>query len=125
MLIGYISLVVSIIIGLYISNRLHTTIAKLKNATNEIGRGNLDTRIDINTKDEIEELGNAFNKMTQDLKTSLDKQKITQEQLKKSLQEKTYFFGKFIIVSRIICRSFPVFSFFRLKMSKTKNSLKS
>ena len=88
MLIGYISLVVSILIGLYISNRLHTTIAKLKDATNEIGRGNLDTRIDINTKDEIEDLGNAFNKMTQDLKTSLDKQKIAQEQLKKSLQEK-------------------------------------
>lgn len=88
LLVGFSSFVVAISIGLFISNRLSASIVKLKNASNEIGKGNLGTLIDINTKDEIEELGQAFNKMTQDLKTSLNEQKIANEQIQKSLQEK-------------------------------------
>ncbi|NJD51721.1 MAG: HAMP domain-containing protein [Candidatus Methanoperedens sp.] len=85
---GFISFVLAISIGLFISNRLSFPIVKLKNASNEIGKGNLETIIDINTKDEIEELGHAFNKMTHDLKMSLHEQKIANEQIQKSLQEK-------------------------------------
>ena len=85
---GFISFVVAILIGLFISNRLSSPIVKLKNASNEIGKGNLETIIDINTKDEIEDLSIAFNKMTHDLKTSLNEQKIANEQIQKSLLEK-------------------------------------
>ncbi|CAG0994263.1 partial putative sensor histidine kinase pdtaS, partial [Flavobacteriales bacterium] len=88
LLVGFSSFVVAISIGLFISNRLSASIVKLKNASNEIGKGNLGTLIDINTKDEIEELGQAFNKMTHDLKTSINEQKIANQQIQKSLQEK-------------------------------------
>ncbi|CAG1000705.1 MAG: HAMP domain-containing protein [Candidatus Methanoperedens sp.] len=88
LLIGFISFVVAISIGLYISRSLHTTISKLKNATHEISNGNLDTKIEINSKDEIEDLSIAFNQMTQDLKTSINEHKIANRQIQKSLQEK-------------------------------------
>lgn len=41
-----------------------------RNAANIIGKGNLDTKIKIKSKDEIMELAGAFNKMTDDLKKS-------------------------------------------------------
>ena len=88
LLVGIFSFGVAISIGLYISHSLHTTISKLTNATHEISNGNLDTKIDINSKDEIEDLSIAFNQMTQDLKTSINEQKIANRQIQKSLQEK-------------------------------------
>ena len=39
----------------------------------ELGRGNLDVRIDVRRKDEIGRLGAAFNKMTVDLRESIEK----------------------------------------------------
>jgi len=46
----------------------HVVIKPLKNLeemTTEIGRGNLDVRVNINTGDEFEKLGNAFNDMAE------------------------------------------------------------
>jgi len=47
-------------------------IQNLAKGANEIARGNLDYAISIKTKDEIGDLGTAFNKMTTDLKRSRD-----------------------------------------------------
>lgn len=69
---GFFVLISAISTGIFISNRLSTSIVKLKNASVEIGKGNLDTRIDIRTKDEIEELSHIFNKMAIDLKKSMN-----------------------------------------------------
>ncbi len=71
-LLGFFTFLVAISTGFFISNRLSTPIINLKNASIEIGKGNLDTIIDIKTKDEIEDLSTSFNKMTQDLKKSND-----------------------------------------------------
>jgi len=87
-LLGLLTFLTAISTGVFISNRLSTPIINLKNASIEIGKGNLDTIIDIKTEDEIEDLSKSFNKMTQDLKKSNDETISANEKIKKSLEEK-------------------------------------
>lgn len=51
-------------VGFFVSRSISKPIKKLYLATQEVEKGNYDIRIDINTNDEIEELGNAFNRTT-------------------------------------------------------------
>jgi signal transduction histidine kinase len=51
-------------IGTYISGSLSTPVKQLHTATEQVEEGNFKTRVDIKTRDELEELGNTFNKMT-------------------------------------------------------------
>lgn len=53
--------------GFSISRSISKPIIRLKDAALEIGKGKLDTRIDIKSKDEVAILAQAFNKMTYDL----------------------------------------------------------
>ena len=48
-------------------------ILTFRNASKIIGKGDLDTKIDIYSKDEIGQLSKSFNQMTKDLKKSRDK----------------------------------------------------
>jgi light-regulated signal transduction histidine kinase (bacteriophytochrome) len=85
------------VFGAAITNSITKPIIKLKDAMTEIGRGDFDTQIDIESKDEIGQLAACFNKMTEDLKgttTSIAKlneeitmRKETQEALKKTQNE--------------------------------------
>lgn len=45
-------------------------IVAIRNATNEIGKGNLDTKINIKSHDELGDLAHAFNRMTVEMKES-------------------------------------------------------
>lgn len=65
-------IIVGIFFSFLFSKLLVKPINELKNAANEIAEGNLDTKIDIKSKDEIGELAASFNKMTQDLRVSRD-----------------------------------------------------
>ncbi|CAN2044862.1 two-component system, NtrC family, sensor kinase [Candidatus Magnetomoraceae bacterium gMMP-13] len=65
-----IALIIALIIGIYISYSISRPITKLKDTAIEIGRGKLDIKINIKLKDEIGDLANSFNKMTEDLKKS-------------------------------------------------------
>jgi PAS domain S-box-containing protein len=53
--------------GFSISRSISKPIIRLKDAALEIGKGKLDTRVDIKTKDEVAILAQAFNRMTYDL----------------------------------------------------------
>lgn len=53
----------------WISNRITKPVLALYQGANRVGTGDLDHRIDIKTGDELEELAQAFNSMTSDLKT--------------------------------------------------------
>lgn len=72
---AYIIIIVSTIftiftvffLGFYISRSVSRPIVHLTNAALEIGRGQLDTKIDIKSKDEIGVLADAFNRMAYDL----------------------------------------------------------
>jgi phosphoserine phosphatase RsbU/P len=55
-----------------ISKLINTPIKRLTSDVSQLALGNLDTRIEINSKDELGQLAEAFNKMTSDLKKSIE-----------------------------------------------------
>src|SRR4030043_2437404 len=63
------SVIASIIIYLF-SRTISMPIVKLSNASLEVGKGNLDVKLEVTSKDEIGKLTAAFNKMVSDLKES-------------------------------------------------------
>ena len=68
----YLTLAFSMLIGILASVLITKSITRplriLKNAANKIGSGNLDTSIEINSRDEIGQLANTFNQMAVNLK---------------------------------------------------------
>lgn len=54
--------------GIYLSARITAPVLALKKQAEEIGRGNLDLKIELKTGDELEHLADTFNLMTDDLK---------------------------------------------------------
>jgi PAS domain S-box-containing protein len=74
-LIMLLSFALAIIAGIYLSRRIARPIISLRDAAVRIGKGRLDTQIEIRKEDEIGDLAAAFNQMTQDLQrttTSID-----------------------------------------------------
>ncbi|CAG0973297.1 putative sensor histidine kinase pdtaS [Methanosarcinales archaeon] len=67
-----IALISSMVIGIVIDRSISNPIYKLKDAAINIRKGNLGTKIDIRSNDEIGELSNEFNRMAQDLQKSND-----------------------------------------------------
>jgi len=61
-------IMLAVLIGLSISHSISAPIRKLERATVEIGKGKLDTKIKIESNDEIGQLAASFRKMTEDLK---------------------------------------------------------
>jgi len=59
------------VISFFISKTISKPISKLKDAAEKIGRGNLDTPIDLKSKDEIGQLAGSFEKMSQDLNNAI------------------------------------------------------
>ena len=69
-----ISLCSVFLLSFWISHSISKPLNKLTRAALTIGRGNLETRIDITSKDEVGILADAFNRMTNDLsKTTVSK----------------------------------------------------
>ncbi len=60
-------------LGFYLAKGITVPIEKLIAATSEIAKGNLDVRVDYETKDEFNTLINEFNRMAGDLKENRDK----------------------------------------------------
>jgi len=70
LIVYFFTLSLSLTIGLYISRSISRPVNQLRDASREIGKGKLDTQINIRSNDEIGELAAAFNKMTADLRQS-------------------------------------------------------
>lgn len=90
-----ISLIVTtfaILIGLFISRSIAMPVIELKAATAEIGKGNLDTQIEIKSNDEVGQLAASFKKMVGDLKKtttsigSLNREIAERRQAEKTLE---------------------------------------
>lgn len=58
-----VAIILSILLGLFISNSIKRPVGELLEAARRIADGNLDVSIDIDSKDEIGELGLAFSHM--------------------------------------------------------------
>jgi sigma-B regulation protein RsbU (phosphoserine phosphatase) len=81
-----------------LSRMITRPIKELKKGSEIIGTGNLDYVVNINTADEIEDLGNSFNKMAVDLKSHV-------ETIRRSTAE-TERFQKELEIARGIQQSF-------------------
>ncbi len=69
-----LSLLSILILGLWVSNYLSKPLRQLADAALKIGKGQLETRIDIQSRDEVGILADAFNRMATDLsKTTVSK----------------------------------------------------
>jgi PAS domain S-box-containing protein len=74
-LIILLSFALAIIFGVFLSRRIAKPIISLRDAAVRIGKGRLDTQIEIKKEDEIGDLAAAFNQMTENLRkttTSID-----------------------------------------------------
>jgi len=69
---AFLFLIFIIIIAFALARIIVRPILLLKNASDELSSGNLDVRVEINSKDEIQLLGEAFNHMALNLKISRD-----------------------------------------------------
>jgi methyl-accepting chemotaxis protein len=82
-------LVGAVMLALYISRKISSPIIELSNVVGKIAKGDLRNKLNLNSKDEIGELGKAVNVMTSEL-GSLIKQLVTSsEQVAASSEELT------------------------------------
>ncbi len=64
------AILISIFLSLVLTEKVVSPLLQLRKAIKEITEGNLDQNISITTGDEIEEIGNEFNRMAQKLQES-------------------------------------------------------
>lgn len=62
-----IAFAISLIASDFFASSIIYPVKKLHDATTEVGKGNFKTKVTINTNDELNELGDSFNKMTEEL----------------------------------------------------------
>lgn len=65
-----VGLLLSVIASVYLARRMVQPIRALREGAAQIGAGRLEQRLDVRTGDELQELGEQFNKMAADLKES-------------------------------------------------------
>lgn len=87
MIMGFLLAIVS---GFYLSGRIIKPIIKLRDVAIEIGKGNLNTKIKIETKNEIGELASTFNQMLHDLKKSRKKVQEYSRGLERKVKQRTW-----------------------------------
>jgi two-component system sensor histidine kinase/response regulator len=86
---------IAVIAGIYLSQRITKPITDLCAATRRISQGNLDTRIDVKSKDEIGELASSFNQMMADLKrTTVSRDELAQEVFERKNAQKALWEAK-------------------------------
>jgi len=94
-IIATISIFILIFSFLFLLRRsIVKPIIKFRDAAEVIGTGNLDAKIDIDSRDELGELANAFNQMAKDLKESRDKVEDYNIILENLLDRKDEFIGQ-------------------------------
>lgn len=84
-----LGIILAILVGIQLSKRITKPIISLRDAAVEIGEGKLDTKIEIKTRDEIEELASAFGQMTKDLQESRVELEKYSKELEKKVGERT------------------------------------
>jgi len=91
-LISFIGIILLVISLVYILRKIIVNpIIDFKNKSKMIARGNLDTHIDVKSKDEIGELASAFNDMVLSLKESVEKIEYYTHSLKENRDKVKYY----------------------------------
>lgn len=84
-----LALVGAICLGFLISGNIRKSVGILKEATIKIGEGNLDEVIKLKSDDEMAQLAEAFNMMSQNLKMSSHELRTVNDKLQCEIEEKT------------------------------------
>jgi len=88
-IISLVVTILAVLLGLFISTSISKPVMKLRDAATEIGKGNLDTQIEVKSNDEIGELAASFNDMAGKLKESYAHLKESHAQLEERVKERT------------------------------------
>jgi signal transduction histidine kinase len=90
LLIYFVAFVIlGALVSLIVSGSITRPIIRLRDATIQIGKGKLNTKIPVKPGDEIGELASAFRKMTQNLRESRREVEKRAAELEKSVQDRT------------------------------------
>lgn len=79
----------SLLITAYLARRIAAPIGHLVRVTQDIAEGNLDHRVDISTRDEINDLATAFNQMLERLRQSRQEIEHYQQNLEAQVEQRT------------------------------------
>lgn len=99
-------IVVASVLGFFMSKRMTNPLTELNRGTHLIGAGNLNHHLVIETGDEIEELAEAFNFMTEELKKYIENLRITSAE-KEKIESELKIANK--IQTSMLPRIFPPF----------------
>lgn len=87
--IGFISVVISTIIGVFMARHFTSPISEFLRDVNLIAEGDFSHRININSKDELEQLAGRFNLMAEKLEEQREKLITWNEELKMEVEKRT------------------------------------
>jgi signal transduction histidine kinase len=87
LLIFIVTVLTSIIIAWVLSRWITVPVQQLSAASEEVARGDLGVRVDLKGRDEIGNLADAFNKMTESLRDARDKIEAQQARLRSTNEE--------------------------------------
>jgi len=82
-ILSIVVITLAVLLGIALSKLLTAPIKQLVKGTNEISHGNLDYRIKVPSQDEIGELAQSFNLMTDNLQKELSERKHAEDRLRK------------------------------------------
>lgn len=86
---GFFVVAISFLLCLILYNFVTKPMSLLVDGMNKLSRGDMDYRINLNTKDEIGMLANSFNSMVDELKQYRDKMENWTKNLEEEVQKKT------------------------------------
>jgi signal transduction histidine kinase/CheY-like chemotaxis protein len=81
--------VLSVLLVIVFAYLISKPIVKLKNAANEVSKGNLDTKVKFKSNDELGQLAESFNRMTENLKKSRETIENNTRTLEKKVAQRT------------------------------------
>lgn len=81
LIVCFIVLAIGIVIGFILARHISVPVLALRDAALKVGQGDRTQQVQSTSKDEIGQLGQAFNKMVRDLELAESERKAAQEQL--------------------------------------------
>lgn len=82
-------LITGVVVTAFVNRLIHRPVTRLREVTERISRGDLDSRIDVDGGDELAHLAHAFNRMAADLEEARDEITEWSETLEEKVVEKT------------------------------------
>ncbi|MDP3112446.1 MAG: HAMP domain-containing protein, partial [Thermodesulfovibrionales bacterium] len=83
-IVSAVTFLLALLSGIYLSFYISRPLIKLKDGALQLGKGDLDARVDIKTRDELGELGSCFNKMAEDLQNTVKELQNKTEEVEQS-----------------------------------------